>query len=122
MKHPILSLKVISKHEQTILEVKDSGRGIDPKDIPRIFDKGFTSTTKHQDHAATGMGLYLAKKAAKSLFIHIDVQSKLGTGTTFTLTFPKRNEFVTYHKHVTKLSHAFIICSVNRRKRTQSLL
>ena len=80
--------------EQTILEVKDFGRGIDPRDIPRIFDRGFTSTTMHQDHAATGMGLYLAKKAAQSLLIHIHVKSELGTGTTFTLTFPKRNEFV----------------------------
>ncbi|MFE3973594.1 MULTISPECIES: sensor histidine kinase [unclassified Peribacillus] len=80
--------------EQTILELKDSGRGIDPKDIPRIFDKGFTSTTNHRDHAATGMGLYLTKKAAESLFISIAVKSKLGTGTTITLTFPKRNDFV----------------------------
>ena len=87
-------IKSYQQDEQTILEVEDFGRGIDPKDLPRIFDKGFTSTTKHQDNAATGMGLYLAKKAAKPLLIHIDVHSKLGEGTTFTLTFPKRNEFV----------------------------
>ncbi|MFC4803163.1 sensor histidine kinase [Neobacillus sp. GCM10023253] len=78
----------------TILEVTDFGRGIDPRDLPRIFDKGFTSTTKHQDSAATGMGLYLAKKASQPLFIHIEVRSKLGEGTTFTLIFPKRNEFL----------------------------
>ncbi|MBK5443037.1 MULTISPECIES: sensor histidine kinase [unclassified Peribacillus] len=80
--------------EQTILEVKDSGRGIDPKDLSRIFDKGFTSTTNHRDNAATGMGLYLTKNAAESLFISIDVKSELGTGTTVTLSFPKRNDFV----------------------------
>ncbi|MFF2289362.1 sensor histidine kinase [Peribacillus butanolivorans] len=80
--------------EQTILEVKDSGRGINPKDLSRIFDKGFTSTTNHRDNAATGMGLYLTKNAAESLFISIDVKSELGTGTTVTLTFPKRNDFV----------------------------
>ncbi|KQU15100.1 histidine kinase [Bacillus sp. Leaf13] len=80
--------------EQTILEVKDSGRGIDPKDLSRIFDKGFTSTTNHRDNAATGMGLYLTKNAAESLFISIDVKSELGTGTTVTLIFPKRNDFV----------------------------
>ncbi|MCY8937513.1 sensor histidine kinase [Peribacillus frigoritolerans] len=79
---------------QTILEVQDSGRGIDPKDLSRIFDKGFTSTTNHRDSAATGMGLYLTKNAAESLFISIDVKSELGTGTTVTLTFPKRNDFV----------------------------
>ncbi|MFE0503262.1 sensor histidine kinase [Peribacillus butanolivorans] len=80
--------------EQTILEVKDSGRGIDPKDLSRIFYKGFTSTTNHRDNAATGMGLYLTKNAAESLFISIDVKSELGTGTTITLSFPKRNDFV----------------------------
>ncbi|GBC64473.1 sensor histidine kinase [Bacillus licheniformis] len=75
------------------LAVQDFGRGIDPKDMPRVFDKGFTSTTEHHDQAATGMGLYLAKKAAKPLLIHIEVDSKPGTGTTFTLIFPMRNEF-----------------------------
>ncbi|UMR35780.1 histidine kinase [Paenibacillus polymyxa] len=83
------------EHKDRIqLEVQDFGRGIDPKDIPRIFEKGFTSTTQHSDHTSTGMGLYLTKKAARSLLIHIDVHSKPNTGTTFTLIFPKRNDFV----------------------------
>lgn len=83
----------MDENHKTVLLIKDSGRGIDPKDIPRIFDKGFTSTAQHQDHAATGMGLYLAQKVAQSLLIHIDVKSKLGVGSTFTLTFPQKNEF-----------------------------
>ncbi|MFK9094724.1 sensor histidine kinase [Bacillus salipaludis] len=82
------------KAGQSILEVKDFGRGIDPKDMPRIFDKGFTSTTAHHDNAATGMGLYLTKRIAKPLLIDINIHSQLGEGTTFTLTFPKSNEFV----------------------------
>lgn len=86
-------IKTFQKNDQTYLEVKDFGRGIETKDLPRIFDKGFTSTSKHQDNAATGMGLYLTKKAAEPLLIHIHVISKPGVGTTFTLTFPKRNEF-----------------------------
>nr|WP_263324607.1 sensor histidine kinase [Neobacillus sp. Marseille-Q6967] len=86
-------IKSFQKQELHCLEVQDFGRGIDPKDLPRIFDKGFTSTTHHQDHTATGMGLFLAKKAAQPLLIKIDVHSKLGEGTTFTLTFPKRNDF-----------------------------
>lgn len=76
------------------LIIRDAGRGIDPKDMPRIFDKGFTSTTSHQDSAATGMGLYLTKKVAEALMIRIHVESKPGVGTTFTLIFPKRNDFV----------------------------
>lgn len=87
-------IKSYIEKEQTVLQVQDFGRGIDPKDVPRIFDKGFTSTTEHQDNAATGMGLYLTKKIAKPLLIDIAVQSELGVGTTVTLTFPRRNDFV----------------------------
>ncbi|WP_214480610.1 sensor histidine kinase [Bacillus sp. SM2101] len=89
-----ISITSYQQDGQTFLEVRDFGRGIDPKDLPRIFDKGFTSTTNHDDQNATGMGLYLVKKAAKSLKITISVQSILGEGTTITLTFPKRNDFV----------------------------
>ncbi|KOP82795.1 sensor histidine kinase [Cytobacillus solani] len=87
-------IKSYQRDEQTMLDVRDFGRGIEQKDLSRIFDKGFTSTTNHQDTSATGMGLYLSKKAAESLKVHIDVQSKLSSGTTFTLIFPKKNEFV----------------------------
>jgi two-component system, OmpR family, bacitracin resistance sensor histidine kinase BceS len=87
-------IKSYQKDGQTCLEIRDFGRGISPHDLPRIFDKGFTSTFMHQENAATGMGLFLAKKAAQPLLIKIDVQSKLEEGTTFTLTFPKRNDFL----------------------------
>jgi two-component system, OmpR family, bacitracin resistance sensor histidine kinase BceS len=87
-------IKSYTEEDFITLEIKDFGSGIDTKDLPRIFDKGFTSTTKHYDNKATGMGLYLAKKAATPLLIHISVQSKLGEGTTVLLKFPKRNELL----------------------------
>lgn len=87
-------IRSVKIDDHIVIEIQDEGRGIDPRDIPRIFEKGFTSTSTHQDHAATGMGLYLAKKAADSLFIQLNVQSTLGVGTTFSLILPNRNEFV----------------------------
>ncbi|GIN86678.1 sensor protein BceS [Heyndrickxia sporothermodurans] len=87
-------IKSYEHDHQVNLEIIDFGRGIDSKDIPRIFEKGFTSTTKHYDNSSTGMGLYLTKKIANFLFIKIHVQSKLNEGTSFTFTFPKRNDFV----------------------------
>lgn len=75
------------------LVIQDFGRGISKKDLPRIFDHGFTSTSYHQDHVATGMGLYLVKQAAKHLRIEIGVESEENKGTTFTLTFAEENEF-----------------------------
>jgi len=85
------------KSSHTCLEIVDQGRGIDSKDLPRIFDKGFTSTTNHREQASSGIGLYLAKKAAVPLLIKIEINSTLGQGTIATLTFPKRNEFVNLH-------------------------
>lgn len=86
-------IKSYEENEHTKLTIQDSGRGISKQDLPRIFDKGFTSTSDHQNQASTGMGLYLAKKTADALLLQFDVDSKLNQGTTFTITFPNKNEF-----------------------------
>lgn len=75
------------------LSITDHGIGISSRDLPRIFDKGFTSTSNHHNQAATGMGLYLAKRAAEALSITITVESTQSKGSTFTLTFSKTNQF-----------------------------
>ena len=87
-------IKSYQHRDQIKLDIIDFGRGIDAKNLPQIFDKGFTSTRNHRDNASTGMGLYLAQKSARPLLIHIDVKSKVGKGSTFTLTFPQQNEFI----------------------------
>ncbi|WP_077329642.1 sensor histidine kinase [Virgibacillus siamensis] len=89
-----ITIHSFSEDQLTKLEIRDDGRGIDQKDFPRIFEKGFTSTNNHADHASTGMGLYLTKKVADVMRIHIDVQSQPGEGTSFILTFPNKNEFL----------------------------
>lgn len=80
-------------HGYTCLNITDNGIGITLQDLPRIFEKGFTSTSKHQNTHATGMGLYLSKKIADALKITIKVESTINIGTTITLTFPKNNAF-----------------------------
>ncbi len=89
-----ITIRSYANNNGTKLEIMDVGRGIATKDLARIFDKGFTSTSDHGDQSATGMGLYLVEKVAKSLLIEIDVKSEHHIGTTFTLIFPKKNEFV----------------------------
>ena len=76
------------------LHIQDTGEGIDPADLPRIFQKSFTGSTGRKQSASTGMGLYLAQNSAKKLGIIINVQSFVNKGSTFTLTFPEANEFV----------------------------
>ncbi|MEL7610221.1 MAG: sensor histidine kinase [Bacillota bacterium] len=68
--------------------IKDSGIGIRAEDLPRIFAKGYTGYNGRIDSRASGVGLYLAKKAADALSVSIRVESKVGAGTKVSLVFP----------------------------------
>lgn len=71
--------------DEKILSVSDTGIGIAPEDIPRIFEKGFTGYNGRSDKKSTGLGLYLCKKAADKLSINISVSSVEGEGSVFYL-------------------------------------
>jgi len=81
-------------HDQVQLKIQDFGKGISTKDLPRIFDKGFTSTSNQRNQSATGMGLYLVHQVATHLSITVDVTSQVGKGTIVVITFPKENAFI----------------------------
>lgn len=65
-----------------ILKITDTGIGIAPEDVPRIFEKGFTGYNGRLNKKSTGLGLYLCKKAADRLSHKISVESSPGIGTT----------------------------------------
>ena len=71
--------------EGDCLHISDTGIGIAPEDLPRIFEKGYTGENGRLERTSSGLGLYLAGKAAALLHIPITVDSRLGQGTTFTL-------------------------------------
>lgn len=74
--------------ENNRLTITDTGIGIRPEDLPRIFSKGYTGQNGRLDGRASGIGLYLAKKAADALNISLQVRSRVGEGTSFTLILP----------------------------------
>ena len=61
---------------EAFVRVEDSGPGIPPENLGKIFQLGFTT-------GGTGRGLYLARRIASAHGGRIDVKSKVGTGTTF---------------------------------------
>lgn len=71
-----------------VLYIEDTGMGIRPEDLPRIFDKGFTGYNGRVDKRATGIGLYLCKRICRQLGIAIRVESKFGEGTRVELAIP----------------------------------
>jgi len=65
--------------------VADTGRGIPPENLSRIFDLYFTT---HPE--GTGLGLSLVHRIVAEHGGRIDVDSEVGRGTTFTITLPRR--------------------------------
>ncbi|REK76875.1 sensor histidine kinase [Paenibacillus paeoniae] len=72
------------------LMITDKGSGIASHDLMRIFDPFFTGENGQVAGESTGMGLYLAKQICSRLGHELTVSSKLGVGTTVTLTFPSK--------------------------------
>jgi signal transduction histidine kinase len=67
------------------LVVRDYGTGIDPQHLGRIFERGFTT----KGGEGSGIGLAVVKEIAENMFGgRIEVESRLGLGTTFTLSLP----------------------------------
>ncbi|WP_312124183.1 sensor histidine kinase [Lysinibacillus boronitolerans] len=90
-------ITIFAEHDSTgatLLHIKDIGRGIPLEDLPRIFQKSYTGTAGRESSQSTGMGLYLASNVAHKIGIRINVQSKVGEGSLFTLRFPLQNEYV----------------------------
>jgi signal transduction histidine kinase len=65
------------------VEVTDTGRGIAPEDISKVFEPYFSTK-----ETGTGLGLAIVKKAVDDHGGTISVRSKLGEGTTFVITLP----------------------------------
>lgn len=75
----------ITVDDNQVLSITDTGIGIAPEDLPRIFDKGFTGYNGRTDKKSTGLGLWLCKRTADQLSHDIQVESEMGKGSTFRL-------------------------------------
>ena len=67
------------------LVIADTGIGIAEEDLPRIFEKGYTGINGRLGEKSSGLGLYLAGKAAKLLSIDLRAESTVGQGSRFFL-------------------------------------
>lgn len=77
-----------------ILRIKDTGIGIAPEDLPRIFDNGFTGFNGRTDKKASGIGLYLCKRVCDNLGHKISVESEVGVGTAFSIDLSSDDSFI----------------------------
>lgn len=63
------------------LVIADSGIGIQPEDLPRVFEKGFTGFNGREDKKSTGIGLCLCRQVLDRLNHDISIASRPGQGT-----------------------------------------
>ena len=72
----------IYAEEPATLCIRDTGIGIAPEDLPRIFERSYTGYQGRADHRASGIGLYLCKQICDRLGHTIRAESIVGRGTT----------------------------------------
>ena len=71
------------------LRVQDNGVGIDPEDLPFVFDRFYRADESRQRNGTeSGLGLAIAKSIVEAHGGSISVESILGQETTFTITLP----------------------------------
>lgn len=71
----------ISLENEKKLRIRDTGIGIAPEDLPRIFENGYTGYNGRFDKKASGIGLYLCKRICSNLGHTITARSILDVGT-----------------------------------------
>lgn len=90
----MIHIRALKESRHVVLEIKDEGKGISEKDLPRIFDKGFTSTSNRNNTISSGLGLYLVNHVKEKLSICVRIHSELDKGTVVKFIFPNQNEIV----------------------------
>lgn len=65
----------------TKILIKDTGIGIHPNDLPKIFEKGYSGLNGRMQDKSTGLGLFLARKICQRLNYSLQIESEVGKGT-----------------------------------------
>lgn len=72
---------------QAVLRVRDTGIGIDPADVPHLFER-FYRADRARSRQGTGLGLPIAQTLVEQLGGHISAESTPGKGSTFSVWLP----------------------------------
>ena len=85
-----LRVKSFVENEHVVVEISDTGSGIDPEILPSLFEPFFTTKTgtEEGEPLGTGLGLYMVKQILETYDAKIEVESDVGVGTTFRVVLP----------------------------------
>jgi len=80
-----LTVRTRTESDGVVVEIEDTGRGISPESLERIFDPGFTTKERR---VGMGLGLAISKQITDHHGGEISARSTVGVGTTFRLRLP----------------------------------
>jgi signal transduction histidine kinase len=82
----LVTLTAHAQDDHVVITVRDTGTGIAPEDLRRIFEPFYTTKGRGK---GTGLGLAICRELAKALGGTITVESTPGQGSAFTLSLPR---------------------------------
>lgn len=86
-----IALRISRQGDRAALSVADTGEGIAAIHLPHIFERFYkVSPERGEKDGSSGLGLYIVKTTAESMGGSVRVESTLGKGTVFTVTFSAR--------------------------------
>ena len=72
------------------IKIKDTGAGISPEDINRIFDRFYRGEkSRTREAGGSGLGLAITREIVARHHGNVEVESTLGQGSTFTIVLPR---------------------------------
>ncbi|MNK63252.1 Alkaline phosphatase synthesis sensor protein PhoR [compost metagenome] len=88
-----IRVSVAPKDSEFELAIQDSGVGISPEHLPRLFEKFFqVDPTNTREHSGAGLGLAISKSLIEAHGGRIGVESQPGEGSTFWFTLPRLSQ------------------------------
>jgi two-component system, chemotaxis family, sensor kinase CheA len=83
-----VTIQLVTSPKWLRVLVTDNGRGIDPVNLPLVFQHGFSTATEVSEISGRGVGLGAVKSAIEAIGGTVNVMSKLGKGTSFVISLP----------------------------------
>jgi signal transduction histidine kinase len=84
----LVAVAVSSEADVVRLDVRDTGEGINPQDVPHVFERFFRGRSQNGETGA-GLGLALVKELAEAMGGSVEAASTVGEGSCFTVRLPR---------------------------------
>ncbi|HZY43607.1 MAG TPA: ATP-binding protein [Anaerolineae bacterium] len=94
----VITIGASSNDRETVMSVSDTGEGIAPEELPRIFERFYKVDRARGASSGTGLGLSIARHVIEAHGGRIWAESKLGKGTTFYFSIPNDKARMTSEK------------------------